>query len=65
VLKEIAYLASKGHDPTPELEKENEELVIELDAARKREKELLHIVTSLDYENDILFGKSNSMDHSV
>jgi len=27
VLKEIAYLASKGHDPTPELEKENEELV--------------------------------------
>jgi hypothetical protein len=24
VLKEIAYLAAKGHDPTPELEKENE-----------------------------------------
>jgi len=64
-LKEIAYLASKGHDPTPELEKENEELALELEAARKREKDLLLIVTSLEYENDILFGKSNSMDHSV
>ncbi|CDW79632.1 UNKNOWN [Stylonychia lemnae] len=65
VLKEIAYLASKGHDPTPELEKENEELAFELETAKKRERDLLQSVNALQYENDILFGKSNSMDHSV
>lgn len=36
-----------------------------MDEFRKREKDLLQKVTLLEYENDILYGKSNSMDHSV
>eukprot|EP00347_Sterkiella_histriomuscorum_P009621 403340510 len=65
VLKEIAFLAAKGHDPTPELEKENEELALELDQLRQIEREVYQKVMALEYENEILFGKSNSMDHSV
>jgi peptidoglycan hydrolase CwlO-like protein len=30
---------------------------------RKREKDLFHKAASLEYENEILFGKSNSMDN--
>lgn len=30
-----------------------------------RERELYAKVTALEYENEILYGKSNSMDHSV
>lgn len=26
---------------------------------------MLHKLTALEYENEILFGKSNSMDHSI
>lgn len=32
---------------------------------KKTEKDLYKKITSLEYENEILFGKSNSMDHSV
>ena len=64
-LKELVLLAAKGHDPTAELEKENEELQIQFDEYKKRERDLAIKVSSLDYENEMLFGMSNSMGHSI
>lgn len=65
MLKEIALMAARGHDPTAELEKENDELTSFLEELRMRERDLVHCLSSLEYENEILFGKSNSMDHSI
>ena len=64
-LKELVLLAAKGHDPTGELEKENEELKMQFDEYKKRERDLAIKVSSLDYENEMLFGMSNSMGHSI
>ncbi len=58
-------MAARGHDPTAELEKENDELQSFLDELRIRERDLIQRLSSLEYENEILFGKSNSMDHSI
>ena len=58
-------MAARGSDPTPELEKENGELIDLLEELHKREHDLYHKLSSLEYENEILYGKSNSMDNSV
>lgn len=39
-LKELALLAAKGHDPTAELEKENEDLREQYDTLKRKEREL-------------------------
>lgn len=58
-------MAARGHDPTAELEKENEELQQKYDNFKKSERESREKIAFLEYENEILFGKSNSMDHSI
>ena len=58
-------IAATGHDPTAELEKENTELQDLLDDYLKREREHMQKLSFLEYENEILYGKSNSMDHSI
>jgi predicted RNase H-like nuclease (RuvC/YqgF family) len=58
-------MAARGNDPTPELEKENIELQDTIEVIFKRERELVQKIHALEYENEILYGKSNSMDHSI
>ena len=58
-------MAARGYDPTAELEKENADLEEQLQSMMKQEKESFMKVRALEYENEILFGKSNSMGHSI
>ena len=58
-------MAARGYDPTAELEKENNDLEEQLQKMIKYEKETFMKVRALEYENEILFGKSNSMGHSI
>ena len=58
-------LAAQGSDPTPELEKENEEISKVIDEMVRVERQMMTKITKMEYENEILYGKSNSMGNAI
>ncbi len=62
---EKSRISAGGDDPILLIEKENDDLRQQIHFMQRREKDVVTKVTSLEYENDIMQGKSNSMDNQI